>query len=345
MKKILIVLGAVLVLLATYSAWVLLKSQPSFAEQEKFFYIRTNDANKSRILSDLNDDSVIANLKVFDLLASRMKYWNSIKPGKYTIQKGDNLLSILRRLKNGRQTPVNLTIIKVRTAAQLARLAARRLEFDSASAMHFFDDSSFLAKFQLDTATFMTAVIPDTYSFFWNTTPEKVFEKLYQESQRFWNEDRRSKAEKLGLSPHDVYTMASIIDEETNAPSDKPKIASVYLNRLRLGMPLQADPTIKFAMQNFGLKRIYYKYLDAESPYNTYRNKGLPPGPICSPSKETIDAVLNAPETDYLYFVANKDFSNTHIFTSNYKDHMKYAREYQQALNRQDSIRKGLLKE
>jgi peptidoglycan lytic transglycosylase G len=345
MKKILLILLFLLLALAGYFSWIIFRSQPRFAGHDKFFYIYTDSADKKDILNSLRRDSMVSDIAAFSRLASQMKYWRNIKPGKYSISKSDNLISIIRRLKNGQQTPVNLTIVKLRTQSDLARLLDRRFEFDSLEAMTQFNDSAFLQRFGLDSASFMTAIIPDTYSLFWNSTPADVFVKLYDESKRFWTEDRIKEASAHDLDPKEAYTLASIVEEETNAKSDKPNIASVYLNRIKRGMPLQADPTIKFAMQKFGLKRIYHKYLDTESPYNTYRNKGLPPGPICTPSKETIDAVLNAPQTDYLYFVANKDFSNTHIFTSNYRDHMKFAREYQQALNRQDSIRKGILKE
>ena len=345
MKRIVFLILLLLLIMAAYFGWIFLKGQPTFASQEKFFYIHTDSADKATILHNLGRDSIIKNLAAFEKAANRMGYWQQIKPGRYQITKGEALLTILRRLKNGQQTPVNLTIVKLRTSQDLARLMGRRFEFDSARAIQAFTDTNLLRKYGLDSTTIMTAVMPDTYRFFWNSTPAEVFDKLYQESEKFWNPDRVARAREHNLSPREAYTLASIIEEETNAKTDKPNIASVYLNRMRLGMPLQADPTIKFAMRNFGLKRIYHKYLDTESPYNTYRNKGLPPGPICTPSRETLEAVLDAPQTDYLYFVANKDFSNTHIFTSNYRDHMKYAREYQQALNRQDSIRKGLLKE
>lgn len=193
----------------------------------------------------------------------------------------------------------------------------------------------------LDTNTVMTAVLPNTYTFFWNSTPEKVFKKLYNESLKFWTPYRKQKADSLGLTPQQVYILASIVDEETNIKADKFNIASVYLNRYKKGMKLESCPTIKYAMKNFTLTRIYDKYLETESPYNTYRIKGLPPGPICTPQPETIDQVLNTPETAYLYFVANSDMKGGTIFTSDYKDHLKYAKEYQKALDRQDSIKKA----
>lgn len=207
--------------------------------------------------------------------------------------------------------------------------------------MDFLNNDDSLKNYGLDTNTWACAIIPDTYIYFWNSTPTKIFTKLYQASQKFWTKDRVQKVKQKNLTPEQAYTLASIIEEETNLKTDKTKITSVYLNRIDKNMALQADPTIKFAMKDFGLKRIYEKYLLIPSPYNTYLNKGLPPGPICTPSAETIDAVINAPKTDYIYFVANSDLDGSSVFTSNYAEHMKNAKLYQEALDKQDSIRKA----
>ena len=199
----------------------------------------------------------------------------------------------------------------------------------------------------VDTNTLMTIIIPDTYFLNWNTSLKNILQRLQNEQEKFWQKDNREqKAAALNLTPKQVYTLASIIEEETNKNDEKENIASVYINRLHKGMPLAADPTIKFALKNFALKRIYYGYLTMPSPYNTYKNKGLPPGPICTPQPVTIDAVLNAPKTNYLFFVAKSDFSGYHQFTDNFAEHEKYAKLYQQALNNwlhKDSLNKGLL--
>ncbi len=181
----------------------------------------------------------------------------------------------------------------------------------------------------------MTAIIPNTYEIYWNTSPHKIFKKIYSGYEQFWNDTRKQKAAALNLKPEQVYILSSIIEEETNAKQDKGKIASVYLNRLNAGMRLEADPTIKFALHNFTLKRIYKNYIDSctSSPYNTYIKKGLPPGPICTPSSTTIDAVLNAPVTEYLYFVAKPDNSGLSNFTASYKEHMINAKNYQHYLD------------
>jgi UPF0755 protein len=179
----------------------------------------------------------------------------------------------------------------------------------------------------------MSLIIPNTYSLYWNTTPSKILDKLAGEKEKFWTPERLAKARAQHLTPLQVYTMASIVEEETNKDDDKGKIASVYINRLANGMKLQADPTVKFALKDFGLKRILFKHLSYDSPFNTYQNGGLPPGPICTPSVTTIDAVLNAPQTNYIYFVAKPDFSGYSNFASTYSEHMIFAKAYQQALD------------
>lgn len=186
----------------------------------------------------------------------------------------------------------------------------------------------------------MAAVMPYTYSIRWNTSARKIFQNFYTAYKNFWTKERKEKADSLHLAPEQVSTLASIIDEETNRKEDKFNIASVYLNRLKIGMPLQADPTVKFALKNFALKRIYHAHLTVASPYNTYINNGLPPGPICTPSLETIDAVLNAPKTGYLYFVASSKFDGSSVFSTTLAEHLKNAKTYQQALNKLEAANK-----
>jgi UPF0755 protein len=227
-------------------------------------------------------------------------------------------------------------ITKIRTKESLAQKTGASFECDSLQMISFLNNPDTLKHYSLDTNTVMAAVMPLTYEIKWNTTPQKIFQQFFAAYKNFWTEERKQKAQRLNLTPFEVSTLASIIDEETNSPDDRPNIASVYLNRIAKGMPLQADPTVKFALKDFGLRRIYESQTRTQSPYNTYVNKGLPPGPICTPAIETIDAVLDSPKTDYLYFVANSDFSGTHIFSSNYTDHMKYAHLYQEELNKRN---------
>lgn len=266
-------------------------------------------------------------------IAQRFLSYDQVKPGKYKIDKGLSVISLLRMLRNGRQSPVNFVVTKLRTKEQLAGRMGRSFEFDSTTAMDYLNNDDSLRKLGLDSNTVMAVVLPLTYENKWNTTPDVVFKKFYHAYQSFWTSDRKQKAEQKGLTPIQAITLASIVDEETNAAAERGTIASTYLNRIKKGMPLQADPTVKFALKDFSIKRVIFKHLAVVSPYNTYKNRGLPPGPICTPQEATIDAVLNAPNTDYIYFVASPAFDGTHAFSTNYQDHLKLAKKYQEALN------------
>ena len=260
-------------------------------------------------------------------------YDKNVKAGKYEISDGMSVVNLVRMLRSGRQSPVNLVITKLRTKEDLAKKIADNFETDSFHVITFLDNNDSVLQFDVDTNNVMTIVIPNTYKYTWNTPVQKVLKKLYNEEQKFWNDERKKKAERLHFTPKEIYTIASIVEEETTREEDKGKIASVYINRLRKGMKLAADPTIKFAMKDFGLKRIYYKYLGYPSPYNTYLHPGLPPGPINTPSIKTIDAVLNAPETDYLFFVARLNSGGLSDFASTFREHSIYAKAYRDALD------------
>lgn len=340
MKKAFLIILLLFLVIGGYVAYLFLGSATSFQDNKRFLYIPSKGVTKKSILDSLEKNKIIKSTGLFNWLANRMSYWSTIKPGKYEIKKGSSLLTIVRMLRNGQQTPVNLTITKIRTREDLARLIGNRFEIDSTQLINFLTSADSLKSFGVDPEQVMTMILPDTYRLFWTSPPRKIISKLADEAKKFWTPERLSKAQHLGLTPQSVYILASIVDEETNAQKEKGNIASVYLNRIQTGMPLQADPTVKFALRDFGLKRIYQKHLAVESPYNTYRNKGLPPGPICTPSKKTIEAVLNAPKTNFIYFVASPEFDGTHLFSSTYSEHLAKAKEYQQALNRLEEERK-----
>ena len=322
---VVIVLGAAIV------GWLFFGPATNFSEAKRTLYISSKAATKTAVLDSIKKNELIKNDGVFAWLAGKMDYWQKIKAGKYEIKKGSSLLDIVRMLRNGRQTPVNLVITKLRTKEDFARLVGNKFEPDSTETISFLNNKDSLQAFNKSPETAMTAVLPDTYTFFWNTSPKNIYKKLAEEEKKFWTTERIQKANKLGLTPVQVYTLASIVDEETNAMKEKGTIASVYLNRVNKHMPLQADPTIRFALNDFTIKRVYGDHLKVASPYNTYQNTGLPPGPICTPSKKTIDAVLNAPATDYLYFVADSSFNGTHSFSVTYTEHMQKAKAYQKA--------------
>lgn len=332
-KKLVLVGLFACVIVGLFIGWRFFISNTNFEGKSKFFYIRTGHATYQEVYQSMIDSNFIKNPSSFNFLATRMDVWQNLRAGKYEIKKGMSLFEIAKMLRNGKQTPVNLTITKIRTKEQLAGIVGRRFECDSLSMIRFMTDADSLKEFGLDSNTVMTAVFPNTYTYLWNTTPSSIFSKLYAEYKRIWTPERRQLAEQRGLSPATSYILASIIEEETNLKEDKGNMASVYMNRINKGIRLGADPTVKFALKDFSLKRIYEKHTAVESPYNTYRNFGLPPGPICTPSLETVDEVLHSPSTNYLFFVAKSDFSKRHVFTETYADHLRYAKEYHKALD------------
>jgi UPF0755 protein len=334
MKKALGFLIVGVLIIGVVVGWLIMGSATTFTDNKKVLFVYTGKANETSVMKFIEEKELLRSPHLFKILAGQMKVWERLKPGRYEIKKGESLLNIARMLRNNRQSPVNLVINKIRTTEDLAAIIGKNFESDSANVADFINNSDSLAKLDVNQATLMTLIIPNTYTLFWNTSPGRILTRLKTEKEDFWKKnDRLSKAENLGLTPTQVYTIASIVEEETNKNDEKGNVASVYMNRYRTGMPLGADPTIKFALKDFGLKRIYHKHLDVESPFNTYRNTGLPPGPICTPSPKTIDAVLNAPKTQYLYFVARKDFSGYHTFSTNYAEHLQNAKEYQKALD------------
>lgn len=251
--------------------------------------------------------------------------------GSYVVSDGMTALEASRMLLHGRQTPVNLTFNNMRTMGDLAGRIGRVLECDSAQFLEAVD--SLLSSEGLTKAQYASAFIPDTYQFYWTDSPARVVDKLFAERSRFWNDERRAKAKSLGLTPEQVHTLASIVEEETNKADEQGTVARLYMNRLKRGIPLQADPTVKFALGDFSLRRIVGEHLKADSPYNTYRNTGLPPGPIRIAERATLQRVLDAPENNYIYMCAKSDFSGYHDFTSDYSRHRINAARYHRALS------------
>jgi UPF0755 protein len=337
-------IAAVLVITLAAGAWLawkILGPGTAFMEEKKYLYIRTGESYE-QVAVNMEKEGLIRSPRIFRFLARKLDYPALVKAGKYPLPNGMSLLNMVRMLRNGRQEPVKLSITKLRTKEDFAGLAGRKFECDSAAFIGFLNNTDSLKKYDLDTNTVMITVIPDSYTYFWNTTPSRIFAKLRGRYTAFWTGERLALAKAHNLNPQTAYILASIVEEETNAAEDKGNIASVYLNRMAKGMKLSADPTVKFALRDFGLKRIYYKQLAMESPWNTYKVTGLPPGPICTPSVDTLDAVLNAPQTDYLYFVASCDFSGRSVFAATYAEHLKNAKAYQEALDKQEQLKKNV---
>lgn len=253
--------------------------------------------------------------------------------GHYTIEPGMDAVTLYRKLRGRMQTPVRVTIPQVRTMDQLAGYLAQRIMADSTELVRTFLDSVACARYGVTPETLPTLFIPDTYELWWNLPVDRFLQRMQRECRTFWTQERLSLARQAGLTPEEVYTLASIVAEETTCRAEMPMVASVYINRLRMGMPLQACPTVKFALRDFSLRRILLHHLDAPGPYNTYRNTGLPPGPIRITAPHIIDAVLHFDNSGYLYMCAKEDFSGTHNFARTYAEHLANARRYTRALN------------
>ncbi len=265
----------------------------------------------------------------FSLLSKMLGY--KVRSGRYLMHNGENILSVFRRLRNGQQDPVNLTLPSVRTMDKFAAFLGDHLMPDSAAFAQMFQDSCEVYGYTRETLPAL--FIPNTYQVYWNLSPSDFMARMLRENKTFWEGKRDDQAKAMGLTHEEVATLASIVDEETANNGEKPMIAGMYLKRLSIGMPLQADPTVKFAVGDFSLRRIYEKHLTIESPYNTYKNEGLPPGPIRIASVAGIDAVLNHVQHDYIYMCAKEDFSGTHNFARTYAEHLQNARRYTKALN------------
>lgn len=304
----------------------------SKSEKTEYLYIDDDDTQDS-VFVKLEPIATHHGLAAFKAMARHSGYADHVRTGRYEIDNSDGALKIFRHIRNGQQSSLNLTIPESRTMDMLAGALAHRLMLDSADVAEALSSQDFCQRYGYDTATIAALFVPNTYDVYWNISLDKLMERMKKENKTFWNFQRTEKAKSMGLTKEQVATLASIVDEETANNAEKPMIAGMYYNRLRKDMPLQADPTIKYAWKDFGLKRIYHKLLSIDSPYNTYKNVGLPPGPIKIASIVGIDAVLNHVHHDYLYMCAKEDFSGSHNFAVTYEEHLQNAARYSNALN------------
>lgn len=324
---------SVFILAASCTAYYYFLSSMSADSNTHYIYIDNDDSIDSvyvKLAAVSNNHA----MKGFKMLAALTSYDKNIRSGCYEITDGNGAVSVFRKLKNGLQTPVKLTIPSVRTVERLAGAIAKKMMTDSTTLLKAMTDTATCRKYGYEPETIACMFIPNTYDIYWNVSVDNIMDRMKKESDSFWNSDRTNKADAMGLSKNQVITLASIVDEETSNNAEKPMIAGMYYNRLMTDMPLQADPTIKFALKQFEIKRIYNNMLHTDSPYNTYKNTGLPPGPIRIPSVKGIDAVLNYEHHDYLYMCAKEDFSGTHNFARTYEEHLQNARKYTEALNK-----------
>ena len=337
-SKLLPIAGVVLFSLVVVVYYFFFVGMSSTGETQ-YVYIDNDDSIDS-VYTKLGDVSRGSSMIGFKTLVKISGYGDKVRTGRYAVREGEGSFIVFRHMKNGLQTPVSLVVPSVRTLERLASELSKRLMMDSTALYKALSDEAICQKYGYDTATIAAMFIPNTYDIYWNVSVEKLLDRMQKENKAFWNADRMQKAKAMKFTPIEVTTLASIVDEETANNAEKPMVAGMYYNRLMLrnaeypnGMPLQADPTIKFAWKRFDLKRIYNNLLYIKSPYNTYRNPGLPPGPIRIPSIVGIDAVLNHVQHDYLYMCAKEDFSGTHNFARTYNEHLQNAKRYSDALN------------
>jgi UPF0755 protein len=285
------------------------------------------------VMDSIEAKDVIIDKLAFRFMAKLMNYPELVKPGMYELPDKATNYQVIGILRSGRQTQLRLTFNNVRLKDDLAAKLAQNLDADEDEFREMFNDEAYLKKFGFTPATIMTMFIPNTYELYWNTTPEQLMERMKIEYDKFWNKDRVAKAKKRGLTKKEVSILASIVEAEQNQHADeRPRIAGVYLNRLEKGMKLEADPTVVFAAGDFSIRRVLNKHTQTDSPYNTYKYKGLPPGPINLPSIPSIDAVLNSEDHNYIYFCAKEDFSGYHNFSENLAGHNANAQKYRKAL-------------
>ena len=305
---------------------------PSVTDREAYLYIHTG-WDIDDLVTYIGQHGVVQDTAAFRWAAEKMDYPNRVKPGRYKLVAGTNNRTLINKLGGGFQDAVQLRFENVRLRENFATLLAKQLEPDSLAFIEQLNSDSVAAKYGFTTDNFFSMFIPNTYEVYWNTSATGFIERMASEYEKFWNSERREKAARLNLTPQEVSTLAAIVKGEAMHVAEMPVIAGLYINRLRRGMLLQADPTVIFAANDFTIRRVLYKHLALDSPYNTYKYAGLPPGPIMMPSIASIDAVLDYKQHDYLYMCAKEDFSGYHNFAVTQAEHNVNARRFQQALN------------
>lgn len=329
------IITILLVLLMSAGAGVIVLRNIIFKSFElketSYIYIDKGDTYED-VINKLNEKNLPSE-KVFRLIAERMRYSEYVKSGRYELKSGMTMVDVIRMLRSGNQTAVNLTFNNMRTKENIAGRISQQLMMDSITLLNALNDSSIAKGLGFDESNFVSMFIPNTYQVFWDTDVETLLSRMNREYKSFWNESRQKKAEAIGLSPLQVSVLASIVEEEATFADEYPIVAGLYLNRLKRGMRLEADPTVKFAIGDFGLRRILFRHLEVESPYNTYKVDGLPPGPIRVPSVAAIDATLSPTSHNYLFMCAKDDLSGRHNFAVTHAEHSRNAARYQRALN------------
>lgn len=331
---IIIFTTVIFVVFSFYAYQVMLTPNFQIKKNDKsvIFYINKKMDFKA-VVDSLKKDQILHDELSFRFLAKLMGYPDKIIPGAYLIEVDDNNLGVLKRLIKGRQNPAKLVFNNIRLKEDLADKISQRMNIQRDSLLMALNDEQVCQRYGFDTATIMCMFIPNTYEMYWDLTVEKFMDKMFKEYDKFWTVVRQQKAEQMGLNKTQVQILASIVEAETQQNGEKSRIAGVYYNRFKKGQKLQADPTVKFALRQFELKRIYFGHLEIDNPYNTYKYKGLPPGPINLPSIKSIDAVLNYEKHNYYFFCADMSNPGFHKFAENFDDHLSIANEYRRKVD------------
>ncbi|MGA0556833.1 endolytic transglycosylase MltG [Larkinella sp. VNQ87] len=331
-----LIIASVLLATLSFYAWQIVKTPNlQVGENDKDFELLIpRGASFETVMDTLEKHNVVNDKMSFRFLARFMKYTDHVKFGRYVIKKEMSNHDAIRKLRSGAQDPMNVTFNNIRLKDDLIARLGRKFEFGPDKLDSLLNDPVVCQRYGFDTTTIMCMFLPNTYEFFWTTSATNFLDRMADEYKKFWTPERQQKAKDLGLTQTQVQTLASIVESESKKNDEKPRVAGVYLNRLKKGMLLEADPTLVFAHRDFTIRRVLNVHKQIDSPYNTYRFKGLPPGPINLPMLSSIDAVLNAENHDYLYFVARADFSGYHTFASTYEEHMNNARIYHAELNK-----------
>lgn len=332
--KIFILVFSLLAAMFSYYVWQVFKTPNFDVKADKpFVLLIPKGASFETVLDTLDKHKLVRDQLSFRFLAKVLSYPERVKAGRYLIYSETGNFELLRKLRNGRQDAIRLVINTFRLKEDLAGKLSKQLPFDSSYIYKQLDSNAYVGQFGFNKETVPCLFIPNTYEILWTSSFESFMSKMSKEYTKFWTKERKDKAQKLALSPTEVGILASIVEGESKKSDEQSRIAGVYWNRLKTGMPLQADPTIVFAWKDFTIKRVTGKYTAISSPYNTYRLTGLPPGPISIPSPQVIDKVLSLEKHSYLYFCAKEDFSGYHSFASTYEEHMQNAKRYQSALD------------
>jgi len=328
--RIILAIFAALCLLAAFYFYQKIFGSGVPRDLESYYVKIPTGSNFEDVISILQGNNIVQDEQIFRELAEQMNYKRDpMRSGRYEIQPGWSNVQLIRHLRNGPQAPIDLVLTNERLIEDVAGKAASFIEPDSFAILTLLRDEAYIRSLGYTPETLMSLFIPNTYEFFWNSTPQQFVERMAKEHKAFWDKNnRRAKAERLNMTPEQVYTLASIVEKETNQNPEKPRIAGVYLNRLDMGMRLQADPTVVFATRQFDLKRVLNRHLEIDSPYNTYKYTGLPPGPITMASIASIDAVLNAEDHDYIFFCAKGDGSGYHAFAETLAGHNQNVARY-----------------